>query len=282
MLSTEPPLFLIGDIHGHLENLIRHLRYAGLANSNAQWLGADAQLWFMGDFTDRGPDGVGVIDFVMRLQQNAARRGGHVGALLGNHDVGLVTAKLFPNAPSSGSKGTFYTDWVDYGGTVSDLQKLQPHHIEWLRNLPAMAVVQNRLLLHADAMFYLHYGDTRAKVNAATKELMYSTNTEGLDELLGFAGERFAFDERKAGAVMRASQLLAYFGGRQIIHGHTPIDKLSSEPIERITRAYTYCSGLAIDVDGGIYKGGAGFVYEAPPFDPELLPTDTLHVAQEN
>ncbi len=281
MIPTEAPLFLIGDIHGHLDILVRHLRYAGLANSQAQWTGGNAQLWFMGDFTDRGPNGVGVIEFVMRLQQNAAQHGGHVGALLGNHDVAILTAKLFPDARTSGPKGRFYADWVEYGGTISDLEKLESRHIDWLRNLPAMAVVQNRLLLHADAMFYLHYGDTLGKVNAATTALLHSDDTEAWDELLGFAGERLAFDERKAGGVMRASQMLAYFGGRQIVHGHTPIDKLSKEPLGRITRAYTYCSGLAIDVDGGIYKGGTGFVHEAPPLDPALLMNDTLHVPQE-
>ncbi len=263
-MNNEPPLLIMGDIHGHLENLKRHLRYAGLANSNAQWTGGNAQLWFMGDFTDRGPDGVGVLDFVMRLQEDAANQGGHVGAILGNHDAVILSAKLFPHAPTNGPEGTFYDDWVVNGGTISDLAKLDTPHIDWMMNLPALAVVQNRLLLHADAMFYLVYGDTLDGVNATITDVLHSRNPEKWDELLAFGGQRLAFDERKSGGVMRASELLAYFGGRQIIHGHTPIYMLSGEPLERITRAYTYCDGLAIDVDGGIYKGGAGFVYEAP------------------
>lgn len=274
-MHSESPLFVVGDIHGYLDKLIRHLRYAGLANSSAQWNGGEAQLWFMGDFADRGPDGVGVIDFVMRLQQDAANKGGYVGALLGNHDVGILTAKLFPNAPTNGPAGTFYGDWVANGGTLSDLEKLQTPQIDWLCNLPAMAVAQNRLLIHADAMFYHAYGDTVDKVNAATTELLHSSATEKWDELLGFASERLQFDERKPGGKVRASQVLAAYGGRQIIHGHTPIHMLSSEPLDRITRAYVYCEGLAVDVDGGIYKGGAGFVYEAPAALSERSPLPT-------
>src|SRR4051812_865752 len=117
-MNNEAPLFIIGDIHGYLDKLIRHLRYAGLANSSAQWTAGEAQLWFMGDFTDRGPNGVGVIDYVMRLQQDAANKGGYVGALLGNHDVAILAAKLFPNAPTNGPEGTFYRDWLAYGGTL--------------------------------------------------------------------------------------------------------------------------------------------------------------------
>lgn len=255
----------MGDIHGHLDVLVRRLHYAGLVTADAHWMGGEAQLWFMGDFTDRGPDGVGVIDFVMRLQADAARRGGRVGALLGNHDVGLLTAKLFPNAPSGGPAGRFYRDWHEYGGIESDVTRLETRHVDWLCNMPAIALVGDRLLMHADAMYYLFYGETLDAVNGATADLLHSTDTDRWDELLAFSGQRLAFDDRKAGGVMRASQMLATFGGKQIIHGHTPIPLLSGEPIDRVTRAFTYCVGLAVDVDGGIYKGGAGFVYEALP-----------------
>jgi diadenosine tetraphosphatase ApaH/serine/threonine PP2A family protein phosphatase len=223
----------------------------------------------MGDFTDRGPDGVGVIDFVMRLQQNAARKGGTVGALLGNHDVGLLSAFLFPNEPTHGTIGTFYGDWFDYGGIPSDLQRLQAHHVEWLRNLPAMARVGDRLLVHADALYYADYGTTVEQVNAATSTLLHGNELAAWDRLLSFAGERFVFDDRKRGGQERAQQFLEHYGGKQLVHGHTPISHLSGEPIERVTRAYMYAGGLAVDVDGGMYKGGAGFVYEAPPLDAE-------------
>lgn len=277
-MNNQPSLFVMGDVHGYLDVLVRHLRYAGLATSNAHWTGGKTQLWFMGDFTDRGPDGVGVIDFVMRLQADAARQGGKVGALLGNHDVGLLTAKLFPHAPSEGPQGTFYGDWHEYGGTLSDVGRLETRHIDWLCNLPAMALVGDRLLMHADAMYYLFYGETLDAVNAATADLLHSGETDRWNELLGFSGQRFDFDERKSGGVMRASQMLAMFGGKQIIHGHTPIPLLSGETIDRVTRAFVYSEGLAVDVDGGIYKGGAGFVYEALPISSGSPASANAHV----
>ncbi|RIK26411.1 MAG: serine/threonine protein phosphatase, partial [Chloroflexi bacterium] len=48
-MDNDAPLFIIGDIHGHLEKMIRLLRFANLANSKAEWVGGAAQLWFMGD-----------------------------------------------------------------------------------------------------------------------------------------------------------------------------------------------------------------------------------------
>lgn len=260
-------LFIVGDIHGYLDKLIRLLRFAGLGNAQAQWTGGNAELWFMGDFTDRGPDGIGVIDFVMRMQQDAAAKGGHVGALLGNHDVGILSAHLFRNLRTDGPRSTFYSDWVQNGGLDSDLTRLEPRHVEWIQNLPAMVLVGNRLLVHADALFYLNYGETVEEVNAGMARALQSGAAEAYNQLLAFAGERLVFSPKRPDGVARARQFLAQFGGRQIIHGHTPIPTLNGEPIERVTRAFVYADGLAVDVDGGIYKGGTGFVYEPPPLD---------------
>ncbi|OQY81425.1 MAG: hypothetical protein B6D41_19690 [Chloroflexi bacterium UTCFX4] len=267
---AEPLFFVIGDIHGHLEKMIRLLRFAELANAHAEWRGGAAQLWFIGDFTDRGPDGIGVIDFVMRLQADAARKGGLVGALLGNHDAGLLSAYFFRDTRSSGPGGTFYRDWVKFGGLDSDLARLETRHIEWLENLPAMTLVNERLLIHADALYYLDYGETMAQVNAGLRNVLVRGDADAYDQLLAHGGERLVFSQRDAFGVARARQFLAQFGGRQIIHGHTPIPLLSGEPLDRVTRAFVYADDLVVDVDGGIYKGGTGFVYQAPPLAKEV------------
>ena len=40
------------------------------------WSGGRASLWLLRDYVDRGPDGVGVIELIMRLQEQAADAGG--------------------------------------------------------------------------------------------------------------------------------------------------------------------------------------------------------------
>jgi len=262
---AEPLFFVIGDIHGHLEKMIYLLRFAELANAHAEWRGGSAQLWFVGDFVDRGPDGIGVIDFVMRLQADAARKGGFVGALLGNHDAGLLGAHFFRDTRSNGPGGTFYRDWIKFGGLDSDLARLETRHIEWLENLPAMALVNERLLIHADALYYLNYGETIEQVNAALRRVLVCGDADTYDQLLAHGGDRLAFASSPRDGAQRARQFLAQFGGRQIIHGHTPIPILSGEQLDRVTRAWIYADGLVVAVDGGIYSGGAGFVCQAPP-----------------
>ncbi|MGR3635619.1 MAG: metallophosphoesterase family protein [Shimia sp.] len=70
------PIFAVGDIHGHLDLLDDML-----ARIEADG-GPDAQIVFLGDYVDRGPDSQGVID---RLRAGLAA-GRNWICLKGNHD----------------------------------------------------------------------------------------------------------------------------------------------------------------------------------------------------
>jgi hypothetical protein len=167
-----------------------------------------------------------------------------------------------PRAHSTGPQGSFYRDWVAYGGKPSDAERLDARHVEWLRALPAMALVNDRLLMHADALFYQNYGRSVSEVNAAFSQVLHSDDPREWDRILTYAGDRFDFDERNPANSGRARAFLRQFGGKQMIHGHTPIPTLNDEPLERVTRAWVYADGLVVDTDGWIYKGGAGFVHQ--------------------
>lgn len=70
------PIYAVGDIHGHIDELDRIL------DEIAADGGADAEIVFLGDYVDRGPDSRAVIE---RLGAGiAAGRNWH--AILGNHD----------------------------------------------------------------------------------------------------------------------------------------------------------------------------------------------------
>jgi len=85
--------FVVGDVHGHLDVLLRLLRDAGLSDARDRWAGADAHLWLLGDLVDRGPDGIGCIELAMRLEDD-----GVASCLLGNHEPLLLGAWRFGKA----------------------------------------------------------------------------------------------------------------------------------------------------------------------------------------
>jgi hypothetical protein len=243
--------YVVGDVHGQLDKLVAVLQQAGLMDEQLHWAGDDATLWFMGDFFDRGPDGVGAVDLVRQLQQDAP---GQVKALLGNHDLLILGALRLPGAPTSGPSGTMYKDWMRNGGEPSDLARLTPAHVEWLLTLPAMAHEGDVLLAHAGAWFYTRYGRTVAEVNAAFASLLRSDDAQAWDRILNDFSERLTFQQEPA----KTAEFLRIYGGRRLVHGHTPLAYMT----DVTTQAYTYANGLCTNVDPGLYRGGTGFVYE--------------------
>lgn len=87
-------LYVVGDTHGEFEPLVRSLRNAGLVDERLAWSGGRRHLVFAGDLVDRGPDVNRLLWFVYRLEQEAARAGGRVHVLLGNHETMVLFGDL--------------------------------------------------------------------------------------------------------------------------------------------------------------------------------------------
>lgn len=252
-------MVVIGDIHGQYLKMLTVLHDARLIDAAGHWSGGATTLWFMGDYFDRGPDGIAAIDLIRALQKEAAAAGGRVGALLGNHDVLILAAQRFGDAPSGGPGGTFLGSWRHNGGVESDLARLDEARAAWLRALPAMALDGDWLLAHADATFYQVYGRTVGAVNRGIRAILHNDNAADWDLLLDYFSQRRAFQDEERGPA-RVARFLALYGGRRFVHGHTPIVKLNGRQPEDVTAAHVYAGGLAVDVDAGLYLGGPGFV----------------------
>jgi len=248
--------YIVGDVHGHLIKLIDLLIEAGLIDETHHWIGRTAHLWFMGDFFDRGPHGIGVVDLIMRLQPEAEDAGGAIRALLGNHEILFLGANRFQGMKK------FQLSWQRNGGQSTDMALVTSRQLAWLRNLPALASVEDRLLMHADAIFYLDYGQSIEETNESFGEILRGDDPDEWDRLLDDFSQRMAFSSPRVDSYGNIAEVLGYYGGRQIIHGHTPIQYLIEGIVPKM--AYVYMGGQCVDVDGGMYLGGPGFIYRLP------------------
>lgn len=257
--------YVIGDIHGHFDKLVALLIDEGLIANDLSWAGEDSTLCFLGDYFDRGPNGVGVVDLMMRLQVEASMAGGKLIALPGNHEAFFLAALRFGNQRDALTGETFRIQWIWNGGNPQELHRIEKHQIHWLSNLPAMVRLGDYLLVHADSGFYLKYGDSIDSVNNAMRAVFCGRNIGGEMSMLidGFC-RRGHFTERPAGGVQRARYFLRIYGGKQIVHGHTPIAYVTGAEPDQVTKPLVYANGLAIDLDHGLYQGGNGFIYQLP------------------
>ena len=106
--GSEPRLLAIGDIHGAGNEIESLLQRVELTDLEHRWIGGSSILVQTGDFTDRGPRVLDVMDLLRRLEVEAANDGGQVHVMLGNHETMNLMANVRDATPEI--FGTFASD----------------------------------------------------------------------------------------------------------------------------------------------------------------------------
>ncbi len=259
-----PATYVVGDVHGHRAELVEQLRARGLVDESEDWAGGAARVWFLGDFVDRGPDGIGAVDLVMRLQRQAPEAGGSVQTLLGNHEILLLGMYHFgdTDVPSDFGPRSFARSWEINGGQQADQERLTEEHVEWLSTRPLVAHAADHLLLHSDTLEYLDWGDDAEEINAGVHEVLAGDDIEEWWEVWRRMTTRYAFRGPNGAEV--AGAMLSLLGGSRIVHGHSVIaDQLGIHP-SQIEEPYLYAGGTVLGVDGGLFAGGPCLVVPLP------------------
>jgi len=243
----------LGDIHGARLRLLELLGEAGILDAQGRWQAGAITGVCIGDYFNRGEDGVGVATVLQALQQEARRAGGDLLALLGNHDV-LMCAVLAERRRLP--YGEVASRWLMNGGRFLDLERLErdPQTEDWLRALPAMVLLDDTLYLHSDTLGYLELGASIEEVNSSVQAILHSGDLDRLAALFDLLCRR---GEMRDPA--NVELLLATYGGSRLVHGHSPT--FGREPL-------IAHQGRCINIDGGLWESDEtetlGFVYWLP------------------
>jgi Calcineurin-like phosphoesterase len=262
--------YVVSDVHGHLEVLVDALRRADLLDVDLAWGGGQDRLTFLGDYFDRGPDGIAVVDLVRRLQAGAEAAGGRVDALIGNHEILALGVNRFGSrhVPSSPwGRHSFARSWALNGGQLHDQQCLTDDHIQWLCTLDSVLLAGPDLLLHSDTTEYLRWGDTIEQINDAIRAVLVSDDLQAWWQCWGRLTTRHAFAGLEGEQL--ATGLLELLGGERIVHGHSLIAALTGQSPGEVTGPLSYAAGRVLAIDGGIYGGGPCLVVR---LDHESVP----------
>nr|WP_221269495.1 metallophosphoesterase [Deinococcus budaensis] len=262
-------MWVVGDVHGAHDKLRTLLLGARLITEDGSWSGGTAHLAFLGDYLDRGPDGLGVVQLVRGLEAGARAAGGQVTALLGNHEVMFLAALHFARRDPHDRHG-FRDYWRANGGQPGDAARVTPEDLAWLLARPALARAGRWLLLHADTPMYLRLGGSLEAVNARVAGLLGSHDPHVWGTFANAFADRFAF--AAPGGERAAQSLLDTFGGERLAHGHTPVPLLLGESLagpedgsDRGTcgagAPLLYAGGRCLALDSALaYRPQAGFL----------------------
>ncbi len=178
--------WVIPDVHGNLITL-KYLIENRIALSKSD------ELYFLGDYIDRGPDSKGVIDFIMSLQNS----GYNVKCIRGNHEDYCIRAW-----ESDQKRFLFRSkvekDWRKNGATrtlqsfgAKRPRDINKFYIDWMKKTEHYIELDEFVLVHAGLNFEI------------------SNPFEDKTSMMWLRD--FKVDKNK-------------IGGKRVIHGHIPVE----------------------------------------------------------
>lgn len=144
-------MYIIGDVHGCKKTLEALL----------EKLNTKEPIAFVGDLIDRGPDSMGVVDFVSEKDYFCVI-GNHEDFMLNSFLEVASNRKKGIKAPQSGSILSLWVHPQNGGGPTFDSYYEKPNklleHITWMQNLPLLIEFDDLVISHSSAGEYLNSG----------------------------------------------------------------------------------------------------------------------------
>jgi hypothetical protein len=166
-VDTAEDVFAIGDVHGDYKRLLTLLAVGKVidpdpaAPDRVCWRAGKAVLICTGDLIDKGRQSLKVIALFRALQEDAARAGGRVLVLMGNHEAEFLAD------PADDDKAQEFFKELDKEG-------LDPKEVaagrdalgigDFLRGLPFAARVNDWFFAHAGHTHGMHLHGLRAEL----------------------------------------------------------------------------------------------------------------------
>jgi hypothetical protein len=228
-------LYILGDLHGDLENTKIALQKAGLINSDNQWIKSNCKLIQMGDQVDavcRTKDkekcnniinlDVEVIYFMEEMARQAEKFNSKVISILGNHEIMNIYGDL---------RFVAENDIKRIGGRNERLRLFQPGSelAKLLSNRPLIYKYNDYIFCHGGLSMSMLKKNSIEDMNNQTKEWLLNQRRqpEFLEtEDSPIWSRKFAFD---MGNQSELDQILKHTKSKKIFVGHTVVDNIQSK-----------------------------------------------------
>jgi hypothetical protein len=242
--AKDAPLFVVADTHGEYEILVGMLRAHAVVGQDLRWTFGRGHLVVLGDVFDRGPNHLEILWLLYELEAQAAKAGGGVHFVLGNHEAMVLRGDLrYLNEKYPATARAL--DKSSYAALFAADTLLG----QWLRSRPVMLLVNDQLCLHAGVSRALVDSQlTLAEINATARSVLRKeTETGAIAGLvmgsLGPLWYRGYFPEQ--GGFLTATRedvdlALKHFGARRILVGHTIVPTITPLYDGRVVAVQVY------------------------------------------
>jgi hypothetical protein len=244
----------VGDIHGDYDGFVSVLRAARIIDDKARWIGGKAHLVQTGDVLDRGPDSRKAMDLLMALEKSAARAGGRVHALIGNHEAMNLYGDLryttpgefaaFKTGQSADVRAAFWEQELKGQPSPGDAARRKwdeehplgwfEHRFEfgpkgkygkWIRSHPAVVKINDTLYMHggiSPRFIGRPLDEINAMVAAELNDFTKINDQSAVTASDGPLWYRGLSQDEDAAAPEFVDRLLAAYGVNRVVVGHTP------------------------------------------------------------
>ena len=231
VIKEVPRVFAVSDIHGEFEALADLLQQVGIIDGDLRWSWGDGHLVILGDVFDRGDMVTECLWLIYRLEQEAARVGGRVHFVLGNHEVMVMRGdRRYVNKK--------YLDGIVRRSRIKyeDLYGPEMELGRWLRTKHVAVILNGILFVHGGfppAALERGLGldeinaTARANIDIRSYELAFSDTAKflyGSEGPLWYRGYHEAREGRYPKAsVEEIDLILSTLGARAIVVGHSEV-----------------------------------------------------------
>jgi len=231
----------IADVHGDFKQFVKALTAAGVIDAKTNWSGGKTHLVQTGDILDRGPDSKIAMDLLMKLETQAIKAGGQVHALLGNHELMVMTHDLRYVHPG---------EYKAFGGKSKFARAMSKSgkYGKWLRAHNAVIKINDVLFMHG-GLNTQWMTLSLDRINADIRKALRTGPYRG--GLLGSSGPMWYRGWASAHVAHVAAQcdpVFKRYGVKRAVIGHTPHRGITPLGNGRV---------IAIDTGMCAYYGGS-------------------------
>ncbi len=271
--KSKGDIMVLSDPHGDFESLYAVLKAQQVVGDSYEWTYGKNHLVIIGDVFDRGVDVLPIFWLIYKLEAEAARAGGKVHFLFGNHEEMILRGNL----KYAEGKYQAFADAV--GIPQPQLWSTAMELGRWLQSRNSMEKIGDKLFVHAglskellDARWsipmvndtvraYIAKPKAERELSAAAKFIFGSNGP------LWYRGMVHQDEKYNPLAASDAQQLLNFYQAKQLFVGHTIFPEVSSfynktvyavNVKNKVNRAQGLSRGLLIK------KGKVFLIYDDP------------------